>query len=103
MKAHTAESFLTAEDFIREAEKVLLERGEIYDSPTGERSMEKTVAIFNLRTGHNLTEADGWAFMGYLKDVRQDSAGGTHADSAVDRINYALLEAEARFRKRMNT
>ncbi len=93
----------TVEGFMREAEKIMIERGEIYDSPTGERSMEKTVALFNLRTGHTLTEAEGWTFMGYLKDVRQDASGGAHADSAVDRVNYALLEAEARFRKRMNT
>lgn len=93
----------TAESFMEEAARLLIERGKTYDSSEGERSMAKTVALFNLRTGKALTEAEGWIFLGYLKDVRQDSAGGTHKDSAVDRINYALLEAEARFRERMNT
>jgi hypothetical protein len=93
----------TAESFLQEAAKILAARGKTYDSKEGERSMAKTVAMFNLRTGKNLTEAEGWMFLGYLKDVRQDSAGGVHHDSAVDRINYALLEAEARFRESMNT
>ncbi len=93
----------TAESFLAEAARILAERGKAYDSPDGERSMAKTVAMFNLRTGKELTEAEGWIFLGYLKDVRQDSAGGAHHDSAVDRINYSLLEAEARFRERMNT
>lgn len=93
----------TAESFMEEAARLLTERGKEYDSSRGERSMEKTVALFNLRTRKDLTEAEGWIFLGYLKDVRQDSAGGAHKDSAVDRINYALLEAEARFRERMNT
>ena len=93
----------TAESFLAEAARILAGRGKAYDSPTGERSMAKTVAMFNLRTGKELTEAEGWIFLGYLKDVRQDSAGGAHHGSAVDRINYSLLEAEARFREHMNT
>ncbi len=93
----------TAESFLKEAALILAHRGTIYDSPAGERSMAKTVALFNLRTGKELTEAEGWIFLGYLKDVRQDSAGGAHYDSAVDRVNYSVLEAEARFRERMNT
>lgn len=42
-------------------------------------------------------------FMGYLKYVRQDAAGEEHYDSVVDKVCYALSEAEARFRDRMNT
>jgi hypothetical protein len=93
----------TAESFLKEAALILLQRGKAYDNPAGERSMAKTVTLFNIRTGKNLTEAEGWIFLGYLKDVRQDSAGGAHYDSAIDRVNYSLLEAEARFRERMNT
>jgi hypothetical protein len=93
----------TAESFLKEAAMILAHRGQAYDSPAGERSMAKTVALFNIRTGKNLTEAEGWIFLGYLKDVRQDSAGGAHYDSAVDRVGYSVLEAEARFRERMNT
>ena len=100
------ERSLRAEDLLDEVSSILEERGKIYDTPgeSGrERSMEKTVALFNLRTGLKLTETQGWIFMGYLKDVRQDAAGGKHRDSAIDKVSYALLEAEARFRARMNT
>lgn len=99
------ERSLRAEDLLDEVSSILQERGKVYDTPEKsglERSMEKTVALFNLRTGHNLTETQGWIFMGYLKDVRQDAAGGKHRDSAIDKVSYALLEAEARFRDRMN-
>ena len=99
------EQSLRVEDLINEVSSILQERGKVYDT-TGnygsERSMEKIVALFNLRTGLNLTEIQGWIFMGYLKDVRQDAAKGKHYDSAIDRVCYALLEAEARFRDRMN-
>jgi len=97
---------LQVEYLLNEVFSVLQERGKVYDTP-GEsgckRIMEKVVALFNLRTGLNLTEAHGWIFMGYLKDVRQDAAGGKHYDSAVDKVCYALLEAEARFQDRVNT
>lgn len=97
---------LRAEDILDEVAAIMEKRGQTYDTAgkSGrERSMEKIVAMFNLRTGLNLTEVHGWIFMGYLKDVRQDAAGGRHRDSALDRVSYALLEAEARFRNRMNT
>jgi len=104
--AEIEERSLRAEDLLDEVSSILEERGKLYDAAgeSGrERSMAKIVALFNLRTGLNLTEVQGWIFMGYLKDVRQDSAGGKHHDSAVDKVSYALLEAEARFRARMNT
>lgn len=97
---------LQVEDLLDEVLFILQERGKVYDTTEDcgrERSMKKIVALFNLRTGLNLTETHGWIFMGYLKDVRQDAAGGKHHDSAVDKVCYALLEAEARFRDRMNT
>lgn len=93
---------MTAEEFLDAAGRTLKQRGTAYDSPQGERSMKKTVDLFNLRTGKDLTETEGWIFLGYLKDVRQDSAGGAHQDYALDKVGYALLEAEARFRERMN-
>ena len=92
----------TANEFLQEVADTLRQRGVTYDSPEGERSMAKAVELFNLRTGHRLTETDGWILLGYLKDVRQDQAGGEHVDSALDRIGYALLEAESRFRDKMN-
>jgi len=71
------------------------ERGKQYDSPEGERSMEKTIIAFNIITGNGLTEADGWLLMQILKDVRQCQKTGYHADSAEDGVAYAALKAEA--------
>lgn len=85
----------TAEQFLQSGAAILSERGKEYDTNDGERSMERTVAAFNVITGHDLTEAEGWLFMQLLKDVRQWTASGFHEDSAVDCINYAALKAEA--------
>jgi len=85
----------TAGEFLRSADAILTERGKQYDNPQGERSMGKTVAVFNIITGHNLTEAEGWLFMQGLKDVRQWTAPEYHQDSAEDSVAYSALKAEA--------
>lgn len=60
-----------------------------------ERSMEKTVAVFNTMHGTNLTEAQGWNFMETLKAVR--SFTGDHRDDdIIDGLNYTALRGEAR-------
>lgn len=74
------------------------DRAATYDSPTGERSMGKTVQAFNIITGKSLSEADGWLLVQILKDVR-DQANGPHVDSLEDCIAYASLKAEARLRE----
>lgn len=84
-----------AVEFLDRAHDLMEQRGRQYDSPEGERSMEKIVAIFNLYTGQNLTEAEGYLFMQTLKDVRQWQKPDYHADSAEDCIAYAALKAEA--------
>jgi hypothetical protein len=73
----------------------LRDRAATYDKPEGERSMAKTVAIFNLHHGTSLTEAQGWHLLQILKDVRLFTRGKYHADSAEDCIAYAALKAEA--------
>lgn len=74
-------------------------RASTYDSPQGERSMARTVAVFNAHHGTNLTEAQGWHFMQVLKDVRLFQRGAFHQDSAEDGVAYASLKAEAKARE----
>jgi len=80
---------------LMEAANIMEARALTYDSHSGERSMGKTVAVFNIITGHNISEADGWLFMQSLKDVRQWSTPAYHEDSAIDSVAYAALKTEA--------
>lgn len=90
----------SAPELLGEAAAIMEERGKQYDQPGGERSMAKTVAAFNIITGHNLSEADGWQFMSVLKDVRLFSnREKTHEDSVKDKIAYGALLGEAAIRK----
>lgn len=76
----------TAPGLLDKAAAHMRERAATYDSPQGERSMAKTVALFNLHHGTALTEAQGWHFMQILKGTRLVSAKGYHADCAEDGI-----------------
>lgn len=87
---------IKASEFLTDAASLLEERGKQYDKPEGERSMGKTVAMFNACTGRDLTEAEGWLLLQCLKDVRLFQRPGFHLDSAVDGIAYAALMAEAK-------
>ncbi len=88
-----------AYDFLKESSDILTERGVEYDTSNdpsgGERSMGKTVNVFNIITGKDLTEAEGWLLVQLLKDVRQWTKQEFHEDSALDCISYAALKAEA--------
>lgn len=85
----------TPSDFLRQAADTLDERGKQYDSTGSERSMEKTVTIFNTLTGNSLTTAEGWQFMKVLKDVRLwSNTDVVHVDSIVDNLGYTALLAE---------
>ena len=86
----------TAVDFLNKAAQIMQERGKQYDKPEGERSMGKCVDAFNIITGRNLTEAEGWLLLQILKDVRQWQRPGYHQDSAEDCVAYAALKAEAK-------
>lgn len=69
-----------------------------YDAPQGERSIARTVAMFNAATDHKLSESDGWLFMVFLKIVRDRSVEGGHKDSCVDMTAYSALYGESRLR-----
>lgn len=90
------ESNFTAPDILRKAEEIMRERGKQYDQQGGERSMEKIVNTFNAATGHNLTEAQGWMFMIFLKLVRDNSRTEGHQDSCEDLVAYSSLYGESR-------
>ena len=89
-------SNLTAVQLLENAAFIMNERGKQYDKPSGERSMGKCIAAFNVITGRNLLESEGWLLLQLLKDVRQWQQPGYHADSAEDCIAYAALKAEAK-------
>jgi hypothetical protein len=89
-----------AYDWLEKSSDILKERGKEYDTTEkepsgGERSMEKTVQMFNICTGKDLTESEGWLLLQLLKDVRQWTKPDFHGDSALDCISYAALKAEA--------
>jgi len=92
-----AEGQYSAEGLLEDGLKTLSERGQQYD-PKGkaERSMEKIVAAFQIITGKQLTEAEGWMFMAVLKQVRSFQRPGFHADSAQDFVCYSALYGEAK-------
>lgn len=91
----TTDSPKTPSDYLRQAADTLDERGKQYDASGSERSMAKTVAIFNILTKNSLTVAEGWQFMKVLKDVRLWSqTDSVHADSIVDNLGYTALLAE---------
>lgn len=82
-------------DYLRQAADTLDERGKQYDASGSERSMAKTVAIFNILTKNSLTVAEGWQFMKILKDVRLwSNTDVAHVDSIVDNLGYTALLAE---------
>ena len=70
------------------------DRAVTYDNPQGERSMGKTVDMFNTLYGLELTEEQGWAFMAILKLVRT-SQGDFKLDNFEDLAAYAGLMGEA--------
>jgi hypothetical protein len=86
---------MTAPEFLAQASAIMAQRAKDYDQEEGERSMGKTIAAFNIVTGRDLSEADGWLIMELLKNVRQWSAPGFHRDSAEDGVSYSALKAEA--------
>jgi hypothetical protein len=86
-----------ATNYLLKAAQILNQRGKDYDPTEGEeRSMSKIIEAFNLISGANLTEQQGWLFMRILKMVRlYANTDRYHEDSAIDGIAYAALEAES--------
>jgi hypothetical protein len=69
------------------------DRAATYDKPTGERSIAATVAAFKCVSGVEMTEEQGWLFMGLLKMVRSQQ-GEFKADNYEDEAAYAALRGE---------
>lgn len=69
-------------------------RADTYDSPEGEESMPKIIAMFNLLYGTDLTVEQGWQFMVILKQVRS-SAGEFKRDNYVDQTAYSAFACKA--------
>lgn len=88
----------TAADIMKAGLAHMEDRAATYDCESGERSMGKTVAAFNIITGHSLTETEGWKFMEVLKMVRS-CHGEFHPDSYEDRSAYAALAGESHARE----
>ncbi len=89
----------TAPQMLKRASDLMVERAVQYDSPEGERSMEKITNAFNAITGKNITEPEGWMFMVLLKLVRDNNRTLGHQDSCEDLIAYSSLYGESRLSK----
>lgn len=92
---------MKASEILQKSAAVLDERAKQYDKPEGERSIKKAVIAFNLITGKELREDEGWLFMQILKDIRLYSNTKVfHEDSAIDNVAYSALKAEAWFERK---
>ena len=85
---------LTAGSILQTAAQHMEERAATYDQQGGERSISKTVEMFNTLTEHGLTEEQGWLFMVCLKMVRTQQ-GRYRADSYEDGAAYFALAGES--------
>lgn len=84
---------LDAIALLHQAAAQIVNRADQRNCPNGERSMARTVALFNALTGFSLSELDGWQFMQCLKLARS-RAGRYVADDYIDNAAYAALAAE---------
>tara|TARA_R110000737_G_scaffold66705_1_gene94721 strand:- start:75 stop:578 length:504 start_codon:yes stop_codon:yes gene_type:complete len=85
---------LTADQIMMTSIKEMFDRSSTYDAPGGERSMAKTVAMFNAMAGSDMSVAQGWKFMALLKLVRSEQ-GDFRLDSFVDGAAYFSLAGES--------
>ena len=85
---------MKANEILQHAIAEMDARAITYDKPEGERSMAKTIAMFNALTGHALTETEGWQFMACLKMARS-TQGAHHPDNHIDHAAYAALAGES--------
>jgi hypothetical protein len=67
-----------------------------YDTPSGDRSMEKAVGMFNALLGgdRRLSTEQGWMFMAIVKMARTQQ-GDFRMDNYEDLAAYAALAAES--------
>lgn len=90
----------SAAHILHTAAQHMQDRATTYDQPQGERSISKTVTMFNTLTGHGLTEEQGWLFMTCLKMVRAQ-AGRYRSDSYEDGAAYFALAGESAAQERI--
>ena len=91
---------LTAGSILNTAAQHMQDRAATYDQPQGERSIHKTVTMFNILTGAGLTDEQGWLFMTCLKMVRAQQ-GRYRADSYEDGAAYFALAGESAAQERV--
>lgn len=95
-KKENPDSKVSASFFLDSATKALEDRASQRDTPSGERSMQRTVALYNAyKRNLEMSEADGWAFMVFLKLVRGDQ-GEFREDDYVDATGYIALLGETK-------
>lgn len=82
-----------AHEVLEAGAKHMKDRAATYDTPSGERSISKTVSAFNSITGHSITPEQGWLFMMLLKAVRSQQ-GDFKMDNYEDGAAYFALMGE---------
>ena len=97
---HPKKRLLTAGSILQTAAKHMEDRAATYDQQGGERSIHKTVTMFNTLTGAGLTDEQGWLFMACLKMVRAQQ-GRYRADSYEDGAAYFALAGESAAQERI--
>jgi len=97
---HPKKKLLTAGNILQTAAKHMEDRAATYDQQGGERSIHKTVTMFNILTGAGLTDEQGWLFMTCLKMVRAQQ-GRYRADSYEDGAAYFALAGESAAQERI--
>jgi hypothetical protein len=100
LKKGATKSPLTAGSILQTAAQHMEERAATYDQQGGERSIGKTVTMFNTLTGAGLTDEQGWLFMACLKMVRAQQ-GRYRADSYEDGAAYFALAGESAAQERV--
>ena len=92
---------MDANEILVTASAEMSDRATAYDAPGGERSMAKTVEMFNTLTKSDsthlslpMTETQGWLFMAILKMVRS-TQGEFKNDNYVDGAAYMALAGES--------
>ncbi len=92
---------MKASEFLLSGAKHIDDRAKSRDCPGGERSMARTVAMFNAATGRTLNEGEGWLFMEFLK-ISRSLAGEFNADDYEDCAAYAALRGECDYGLRVS-
>ena len=90
----------SAAHILQTAAQHMQDRAATYDQQGGERSIHKTVTMFNILTGAGLTDEQGWLFMTCLKMVRAQQ-GRYRADSYEDGAAYFALAGESAAQERI--